>query len=195
MEEILNTRAHLRMDVIILMQFRKLLPPECEDIEKIMGEDERNDFSPLAFSLRPFMEGEGREEELGHIDPFILNALIDINIKINLIISIISSGGQKNIFNSTPVEANLSEGGIGFTTTEDVSEGDVLEIKMILPAFPIAIIKTVGRVVRVDSLPEGQGHTVGIQFENIKEEDQEKIVRYLFKKQREWLRIKKTKTG
>ena len=194
MEERSNTRAHLRMDVAILMQYRKLTPAECEDIETIMSNKDATDLSPLSFSLRPFMEGEGKEEELGNIDPFILNALIDINLKLNLIISTMSSGGQKNILTRMPIEANLSEGGIGFIAVEEVRAGDLFEIEMILPVFPIAVIKTIGKVVRVNPLQEG-GYNIGIQYTYIKDEDRDKIVHYLFKKQREWLRVNKVKAG
>jgi c-di-GMP-binding flagellar brake protein YcgR len=140
------------------------------------------------------MEGEGREEELGNIDPFILNSLIDINLKLNLIISTISSEGKKNIFNRVPIEANLSEGGLGFTTREKISEGDICALEIMLPVFPIAIIKTLGKAVRIKALPEG-GASIGLQFINIKEEDRDKIVHYIFKKQREWLRTNKVKSG
>jgi len=189
-----NTRAHIRMDVVLLMKYRKLTPEECEDLETIASDEDKADLSPLSFSLRPFMEGEGREEELGNIDPFILNSLIDINLKLNLIISAISSEGKKNIFNRAPIEANLSEGGLGFTTRDEISEGDICTLEIMLPVFPIAIIKTMGKAVRVTALPEG-GATIGLQFINIKEEDRDKIVHYIFKKQREWLRTNKVKSG
>ena len=148
MEEKPNSRAHLRMDVAILLQHRKLTPAECEDIETIISSKEETDLSPLSFSLRPFMEGEGKEEEMGSIDPFILNALIDINLKLNLIISTMSSREKKNILTRIPIEVNLSEGGIGFITKEEVCDGDLLEVEMILPVFPIAFICRVGGACR-----------------------------------------------
>lgn len=194
MEETANTRAHVRMDVVLLLQYRKLTPEECEDLDSITLNENKESLSPLSFSLRPFMEGEGREEELGNIDPFILNALIDINLKLNLIISAISSEGKKNFFNRVPIEGSLSEGGLGFTTGETIAEGDILAIEIMLPVFPLAIIKTLGKAVRVQVLPEG-GSAVGLQFINIKEEDRDKIVHYIFKKQREWLRTNKVKSG
>jgi len=194
MEETANTRAHVRMDVVLLLQYRKLTPEECEDLDSIILNENKESLSPLSFSLRPFMEGEGREEELGKIDPFILNALIDINLKLNLIISAISSEGKKDFFNRVPIEGSLSEGGLGFTTEETIAEGDILAIEIMLPVFPLAIIKTLGKAVRVQVLPEG-GSAVGLQFINIKEEDRDKIVHYIFKKQREWLRTNKVKSG
>ena len=194
MEDTANTRAHIRMDVVLLLQYRKLTPEECEDLDAVTSNENKEALSPLSFSLRPFMEGEGREEELGNIDPFILNSLIDINLKLNLIISAISSEGKKNIFNRVPIEANLSEGGLGFTTREEISEGDMYALEIMLPVFPIAIIKTLGKAVRITALPEG-GSIIGLQFINIKEEDRDKIVHYIFKKQREWLRTNKAKSG
>jgi hypothetical protein len=194
MKEKPNSRAHLRMDVAILLQHRKLTPVECEDIETIISSKEETDLSPLSFSLRPFMEGEGKEEEMGNIDPFILNALIDINLKLNLIISTMSSGEKKNILTRMPIEVNLSEGGIGFITTEEVCDGDLLEVEMILPVFPIAVIKAIGKAVRVTPLQQG-GNNIGVQYINIQDEDRDKIVHYLFKKQREWLRVNKVKAG
>ncbi len=194
MEDTANTRAHVRMDVVLLLQYRKLTPEECEDLDTVTSNENKEALSPLSFSLRPFMEGEGREEELGNIDPFILNSLIDINLKLNLIISAISSEGKKNIFNRVPIEANLSEGGLGFTTREQISEGDMYALEIMLPVFPIAIIKTLGKAVRINPLPEG-GASIGLQFINIKEEDRDKIVHYIFKKQREWLRTNKAKSG
>jgi hypothetical protein len=194
MENKNNSRAHIRMDVALLLKYRKLTPEECEDLDSITNNQDRDDLSPLSFSLRPFMEGEGREEELGKIDPFILNSLIDINLKLNLIISAISSEGKKNIFNRAPIEASLSEGGLGFTTMEAISEGDICALEIMLPVFPIAIIKTLGKAVRITALPEG-GASIGLQFINIKEEDRDKIVHYIFKKQREWLRTNKAKSG
>ena len=194
MEEQNNARAHLRMSVAILLQHRKLTPAECEDIETLISSKEETDLSPLSFSLRPFMDGEGKEEEIGNIDPFILNALIDINLKLNLILSTMSSGEKKNILTRMPVEVNLSEGGIGFITTEEVCDGDLLEVEMILPVFPIAVIKAIGKAVRVTPLQQG-GSTIGVQYINIQDEDRDKIVHYLFKKQREWLRVNKVKAG
>ena len=194
MEEQNNSRAHLRMNVAILLQHRKLTPAECEDIETLISSKEETDLSPLSFSLRPFMDGEGKEEEIGNIDPFILNALIDINLKLNLILSTMSSGEKKNILTRMPVEVNLSEGGIGFITTEEVCDGDLLEVEMILPVFPIAVIKAIGKAVRVTPLQQG-GNNIGVQYINIQDEDRDKIVHYLFKKQREWLRVNKVKAG
>jgi len=187
-------RAHLRMDVMILLQYRKLTAKEYEEIEKTDFNNDEDKPFPQSFSLQPFIEDKEKEDEAGNIDPFIINALIDINLKLNLILTMLSGEKETSIFTQRPREVNLSEGGIGFTTDEKVEKGEILELKMLLPVFPIAIIKLWGKVVRTDPLPEG-GYRVGVCYVNVKEEDQEKIVHYIFKKQREFLRDKKTNGG
>lgn len=119
MENKCYLRTHLRMDVTILLQYRKVNAEEYEGIEKTSFNDSKEELSTESFSLRPFMEDKEKEEEVGNVDPFIINALIDINLKLNLILTMLSCEGETNIFTQKPKEVNLSEGGIGFTTEEN----------------------------------------------------------------------------
>lgn len=190
MEKERTSRTHLRMDVMILLHYKKLSAEEYEEIDKTNPNDHKLDFSVQSFTLQPFLDDKDKEEETGHIDPFVTNALLDINIKLSLILSMLSGERETSIFTKEPTEVNLSEGGIGFTIKEKVEVGEILELKMMLPAFPIAIIRVWGKVVRVNS--QGSGYRVGIQYTKIKEEDQNMIVHHIFKKQRELLRRKRT---
>jgi hypothetical protein len=185
-----NSRAHLRMDVMVLLQYRKLTTEEYGDIGEVNLHEGGEELSTQSFSLQPFMEDKEREDEEGRVDPFILNALVDINLKLNLMLTMLTSEGETSIFAQKPIEVNLSEGGIGFTIGEQVKEGDILELNILLPIFPIAIIRAWGRVMRSTPLSKGN-HTVGVEYVKVKEEDQDKIVHYLFKKQRESLRNQK----
>ena len=181
-------RAHMRMNVTILLQYRKLTLQEYEDIEGVnfsCVEEASSD----AFSLHPFMEEKEKEKVAENVDPFVINSLIDINTKLSLVLSMLSCE-ETCIFTQQPMEANLSEGGIGFTIKEEVEEGQFLEMELLMPSFPTAVMKVWGRVVRTNPLPEG-GYRVGVEYTHIREEDQDRIVHYLFKKQREMLRCKK----
>ena len=184
-----HIRAHLRMDVTIMLQYKKLTLQEYEDIEKRNFIDEEETVSQ-SFSLKPFMEEKEKEKVSENVDPFVIKSLIDINTKLSLILSMLSSEGETCIFTQHPTEASLSEGGIGFTMKEEVKKGDFLELEILMPTFPTAIIKVWGRVIRIKPLPEG-GYRVGVQYTHVKEEDQDSIVHYLFKRQRELLRTKK----
>ena len=182
-------RAHMRMDVTILLQYRKLTLQEYEDILEnnfACGEESSSE----SFSLQPFMEEKEKEKAAEHVDPFVINSLIDINTKLSLVLSMLSRE-ETCIFTQQPMEANLSEGGIGFAMKEEVEEGQFLEMEILMPSFPTAVMKVWGKVVRTNPLPEG-GYRVGVEYTHIEEDDQDRIVRYLFKKQREILRCKKT---
>lgn len=182
-------RAHLRMDVTIMLQYKKLTLQEYEDIEKRNFMDEEESVSQ-AFSLQPFIEEKEKEKVSENVDPFVIKSLTDINTKLSLVLSMLSREEETCIFTQHPTEANLSESGIGFTMKEEVKKGDFLEMEILMPTFPTVIIKVWGRVIRIKPLPEG-GYRVGVQYTHIKEEDQDSIVHYLFKRQRELLRTKK----
>lgn len=191
MEKQSSARAHLRMDVMILLQHRRLTTKEYEEMEKTNFDDDEEGLSIQSFSLQPFIEDKEKEEEIGNVEPFIINALIDINLKLNLIFTMLScSKGEPSIFTQKPVEVNLSEGGIGFIIKGKVKKGDILELKILLPVFPLVLIKAWGKVIRSTPMPK-DGCKVGVQYLNVKEEDRDKIVHYIFKKQRELLRSKK----
>ncbi len=189
MEDEKYIRAHLRMDVTIMLQYKKLTMQEYEEIEKRNFIDEEES-SSKSFSLKPFMEEKEKEEVAENVDPFVLKSLTDINTKISLVLSMLSREGETCIFTQHPTKASLSEGGIGFTMKEEVKKGAFLEMEILMPIFPTVIIKVWGRVIRIKLLPEG-GYRVGVHYTHIKEEDQNSIVHYLFKRQRELLRTKK----
>ena len=71
------------MDVIILLQYRKLSTEEYDAIESPSPNHGEDELSTQSFSLQPFMEDKEKEEEEGNVDPFIINALVDINLKLN----------------------------------------------------------------------------------------------------------------
>jgi len=182
-------RAHLRMDVTIMLQYKKLTLQEYEDIEKRNFIDEKETVSQ-SFSLKPFMEEKEKEKVSENVDPFVIKSLTDINTKLSLVLSMLSPEGETCIFTQHPTEANLSESGIGFTMKEEVKKGGFLEMEILMPTFPTVIIKVWGKVIRIKPLSEG-GYRVGVQYTHIREEDQDSIVHYLFKRQRELLRTKK----
>jgi len=192
--EKIESRAHLRMDVMVLLHYRKLTLKEYEDIERIYIRDDKDGWFSQSFFIKPFLEDMAKEEEVGNVDRFIINSLIDINLKLNLIYNILSSEEDSSIFKQKPIEVNISESGIGFITKDRIKKGEILELKMLLPVFPLAIIKVWGKVVRTTALSP-DSYRVGIQYINIKEEDQDKIVHYIFKKQREFLRNKRVLIG
>lgn len=84
-------------------------------------------------------------------------------------------------------DVNVSASGLRFNSPRRFSEGDHLEVVLILP--PFIPVRAFARVVR--TVPTGSGNrlfSVATRFTAIKPEDQETLVHYIFTLQSEQLR-------
>jgi hypothetical protein len=85
---------------------------------------------------------------------------------------------------NSPQHINLSESGIAFTCDDSLKEGDYLAMKIMLKSG-IKDILTYAKVVYCKTSQEGGGQFpafVGAHFVNMKNDDQELIVKYVEKK-------------
>lgn len=84
----------------------------------------------------------------------------------------------------TERELVLSATGLSFTPEEqeDISEGDSVELELLLPLRDPMRIRALGRVVRL--VQQGQSGRAAVKFETIDESDRDEISRYVFQLQR-----------
>ncbi|RME68459.1 MAG: PilZ domain-containing protein, partial [Nitrospirae bacterium] len=97
---------------------------------------------------------------------------------------------EEGFFEGEVKSVNLSAGGIRFSLEEPVEVGDILELKITLPAKqPIGLV-LYGRVVRVDVVEyEGKRfYETAVKFEGLTEDVRETIIQYTLQRQRECLR-------
>lgn len=85
----------------------------------------------------------------------------------------------------TVTTADLSGGGMLFTTSNELAAGDLLEGTIELTGKDN--IKVIGRIVRIIENPPKAEHrfSAGFEFIAIDEADRDKIIRYIFDQQRE----------
>lgn len=81
---------------------------------------------------------------------------------------------------------DISAAGIKFVTAAHFSEGQMLEIGLVLSTSSIQVVM-LGRVVRVDEREDGK-MAVSIAYTQLHSEDKESIVRHLVKLQQKQLR-------
>ena len=84
----------------------------------------------------------------------------------------------------TSITRNISQGGICLIAYDELNERDVLDLKLYLPGENSPIQAT-GKVVWVKefiigSIEEGKRYDVGIEFMDIKEEDANRVNKYVF---------------
>jgi hypothetical protein len=87
-------------------------------------------------------------------------------------------------------DVNLSAGGLSFVTSRQYERGDVLMLRLILP--PFTLIHATAKISRVVPEEGDASHRrVATQFEELRADDQEQIIRHILQVQAERLRGRK----
>ena len=133
-----------------------------------------------------FDEIEPRAED----NPKLYELLFDINQKLNILLNHMS---EQTGFNMPEArEVNISGGGLRFFSKEAFDAGQRLVLKTFLPVYA-HVVKINCEVVR--SLPlDGGGFSVAVKYVDMDETTRDKIIKYIFAKQRRVLRTEKGTT-
>jgi len=118
----------------------------------------------------------------------VVEYLNKLDMKLDLLIHMLAI--QQEGFHNLPCRAvNISGGGIGFPTGEELPVGAVLEIKMLLShPHPVAVY-VYGKVAKC--MKTGEGFYAGVKFICMDEAVRDGIIRFVFEREREILREKR----
>ena len=88
---------------------------------------------------------------------------------------------------------NISGSGVRFMGSKGYREGTVLKLKIDLPTRPITFIPIIGEVVRIEKVLKKKSvyYRVALHYTEISKTDREKLIKYIFSRQREILRERK----
>ncbi|MDT4328581.1 PilZ domain-containing protein [Methylomonas sp. MED-D] len=124
-------------------------------------------------------------------DPDLFEYLKLLDTKINLIAQVLTSQSEQFSEHDTR-EVSLSATGLAFSNETPVSEGEVLELRMLLTSC-MAVIVAYARVVHCKDIsadnPE-RPYAVCVEYINMKEDDRELLIKHVVKKQLQQLRDK-----
>lgn len=169
-------RSYDRTSTLLPFQARRLLSGKSENL------DCRLTVGGIVFEdiLPPAVE----DERLGKW----LNML---NTKLDYLISL--TVPEREGFVSMNFEPlNISASGMALIAQEPFDKGDMLEIRMVLQAYPAKILELYGEVVRVKPTPgKPKRYTVGVNFMHMDEHIRDEILKFDFKKHRERLITRK----
>jgi hypothetical protein len=121
----------------------------------------------------------------GHIPEAVMEMLTGINHKLDLILSTIS---QDMLVKDFPLRLEITEisgAGVLFSTNENIEVDEHLEIVIILSQFPLRLASVCGTVQRQENA------LFAFNFKQIRENDRETIVQFVFQEQREQIRESK----
>ncbi|MFK4764954.1 PilZ domain-containing protein [Desulfobaculum sp. SPO524] len=120
----------------------------------------------------------------------LVNFLESINSKLDALLGIIGQERLETEFDHTIEVVELSGAGLAFTCDASFTPGDSLEFALLLGQFPLRVAAAVGNVVQKRHHENG-APIWAVDFTSVRESDQEAIVRFVFREQRERIRERK----
>lgn len=123
----------------------------------------------------------------------VLSYMQMINRKLDMIIEILGKTPVSGNYTRIHTDVTISGSGIQFTCSPSLSEGEFVELKLIIPVFPYPKITSLSQVVRTekDNDDPGTRQKTAFKFVVINPKDQDILINYIFLKEREYLRQKK----
>ncbi|MGR8929393.1 MAG: PilZ domain-containing protein [Gammaproteobacteria bacterium] len=97
---------------------------------------------------------------------------------------------SSNIDTKSCRDVNLSASGVAFEQEEPLDIGQYLAVEMYLPAT-LALLLVYGKVVKCETRENGL-YLIGVDFTDIKEEDQELLIKHVVRKQ--WRQLQENRS-
>ncbi len=132
--------------------------------------------------------------ELNENDPFEA-FLIQLDVKLNYVIDLLSAKVQRKEYAYQGLLIDISATGMSFLYSNELEQGAILEVGLVLPAQPYGLMDIAGEVLRCQARTGGgkgdYKYEIGLATTDVRPDDQENIIHYIFQKQREEIRHQK----
>lgn len=154
-------------------------------IRQVLEEERQSMRSRIVIESAPI-----EHPELPQLEDEILSSCLQIlNSKLDSIIRLLAF--PANSHKELDFEmVNISAGGLSTLSGEMYAQDDLVEIRLMLPTAPSMMFYVYGNVVKC--APACQKHEVCIEFTEIDDDIREQIAKYVFHRQREILRKKRS---
>jgi len=180
-----NRREDFRVDDIIPMDDSPLSTEEFEVRKNHVGIRSRQ-----SSMLREMVGTDIFSNDLrGKLNTDMANAMEALDSKLNYLIGVnmLNDANRSNLKERT---VNLSLTGASFVSEERYRQGDPLAVTLMLPAFPPTVLELLGEVVWSRKTADGKPF-VGARFVFRCEEEEDTLAKYVFRRHREMIRLKK----
>lgn len=145
---------------------------------------------PLLFKSGPPPAGTDRLAEAaksGHLPQTLVDFLEGMDRKLDMLLA---HTGRRSLERNFPLRLDvreLSGAGLRFVAQDDVKDGDILEVVMLLGQNPPRMAGAKGTVQAKRNL----AGTHGFEFVKIRESDRDAVVQFVFQEEREQIRDSK----
>ncbi|MBW2644623.1 MAG: PilZ domain-containing protein [Deltaproteobacteria bacterium] len=174
-----SQRGYVRVDDMLRVDYRKISQGDYESCENKPEIIFKNIFG------EPFKAPEIEEAN----SELLYNLIYQANLKIDRILNILESRDSERYVSAGSECVSISGSGMRFVANRNFSIGDIIALRVFLPLVSRTWINVLGEVTSsAESGPENR-YDVSVRFAELSEGDREMIVRYVFKRQRELLRL------
>ena len=182
-------RSYVRGNLDFKVQYKVITPEEYEDLKR---------FDKAIFS--PFKNANSIDVSNTDIDAVnaanasLINYLVQMDAKLDRILELISTEKKVEASFRHGIGQNISGSGMQMVVDTPVELGKIIHSKFLLSQFPFIFMDIFGEVIREKEFKK-DGTTlyrVGIKFLDLNITDREKIIAFVFQKQREAIRKSKS---
>ncbi|GAB4233279.1 MAG: hypothetical protein OHK0028_08980 [Deltaproteobacteria bacterium] len=182
-------REYARIEDFLCMEFEVWKGEESAVVERFRRSAPRK--PPIQLTPPARFTQQDDRNVLEELEKEILKVIVGMDQKLDAVIKFLSGENRKALMGFANQWVNLSGSGMRFIVNEPVAEGDHLAVLLHLPDGGGVPVRLLGVVTRTQPprahAPRG-GIEVGIRYRHIEEEDRDRIVRYIFSRQREAIR-------
>ncbi len=181
-------RRYFRIEDEIVLVYRLVSPEDVPD-PTVFPEQMADHFSITSTLEFLTQESQAQLRSIQRDHPEVAGFLRTLERKIDVLAQALLSSNN-HLLDQPTRKVNLSAAGLAFDTEQTMSEGSMLELKMVVPPALVGIM-TFGRVVYCRENEGGEGYRVGVDFLSMREQDREFLIRHVVKRQLSKLREQK----
>ncbi len=182
-----NRRQDFRIDDVLAMHDQPISREEFETQRKQPGIQSRQNAM-----LQNMVGKDIFSNDLKDVLNLELAKAIEIlDAKLNYLIGVnMLNDASRSALKERPI--NLSVTGASFFSEIPYRKGDFTQLRIMLPSFPPSILELIGTITWVKQKPDKTQH-IGIQFNFRSDDEENSIVKYVFQRHREHIRLQAKK--
>ncbi|MBF0159743.1 MAG: PilZ domain-containing protein [Magnetococcales bacterium] len=185
-------REFVRIDDMLPLAWRKV---GADEYAEVMAHFERfAEFPPRGTGIETTLASLDINDKLRQLernDPVMARILGRLDMKLNLLLRLFHPSESERPMVLTPV--NLSGGGLAFWENgHDLAKDDILDLRISFSVDVMVSIFCYAKVTHIAPNHRDQTDKIACNFEPILTADREKLIQYIFRRQAELLRSRKT---
>jgi len=182
-------REWVRIDDRVLLEYRLLTDPAEGPTPGIPPVTDEAISAVIGKPTSDLLLRSGEQLAESPLLPWIMK----VDWLLEVIVKTLAKMHPEGIAIAQVADVTLSGGGIGFLSPRPFAVNDMLRLKMVLS--PFTPIHTTARVIRSTLAKDGINYDIATEFIQLKEDDQEHLIRHIIQMQAERLRSRRNRTG